>query len=429
MSEFSASYHIRLGEGIDAQKLLRQAKASGVVFGPANGWLSFVPYAGLASYRSAGEARFADYLAKLTGLPVLYYCYAEDHGWSFALADKERPLVQFACWWDPQPAVERDQFDPLALAPFVATEALEPLLRPFDNREAMGAQPAYRFGELLGLPAYQWLSPDLAQNHTQDLLDWDGRKLGTKPASAAVRFQLPPNRKITLPKPGPSAREALNLITPFMAQFKPPWSLTRVQTYGFAVPDGRGVWLAQWRYGDSGDTAQAVLMADGRLLFSADSAPSYATDYLMRAMHLPEKWLDSPEITAIMANLPIPNGFDGGRSGAMTLRSFNDHPHLWEILVAGDRGKVGSSSSWVVYVDAVSGEVLAEIHSRKVDDQVSVARERRRLAGDASPGVTWGRTARRGRAVGFPDAASTAARTEPARASPAAAALRRRCRS
>lgn len=372
MSEFSASYHIRVGEGADAQKALRQAKIGGVVFGPANGWLSLVPYAGLASYRSAGEARFADYLAKLTGLPVLYYCYAEDHGWSFALAGKERPLVQFACWWDPHSAVEREQFDPLALAPFVATEALEPLLRAFDHEEAMRAQPAYRFGELLGLPAYQWLSPDLAQNDTQDLLDRGGRKLGAKPASAAARFQLPPNRKITFPEPAPSAREALNLITPFMAQFKPPWTLTMVSTYGSAVPDGRGVWQVRWRYGDSADMVQAVLMDDGRLLFSADSVPFYATDSLMRAMHLPEKWLDSPDITAIMANLPIPSGFDGGRSAAMALRSLNDHPHLWEVLAAGERGKVGSSSFWAVYIDAVSGEVLAEVLTRKVDGHVTV---------------------------------------------------------
>jgi hypothetical protein len=249
------------------------------------------------------------------------------------------------------------------------------LLRPFDNREAMQAQPAYRFGELLGLPAYQWLSPDLAQSHTQDLLDRAGRKLGTKPASAAMRFQLPPNRKITFPEPAPTAREALNLITPFMAHFQPPWSLTMVTTYGSSVPEGRGIWQVWWRYGDSGDTVQAVLLADGRLLFRADSTPSYAIDYLKKAIYLPEKWLDSPDIAAIMADLPIPSGFDGGRSGAMALRSFNDHPHLWEILVVGNRDKVGSLSSWAVYVDAVSGEVLAEIHSRKVDYQVSV-RER-----------------------------------------------------
>lgn len=372
MSEFSVSYHIRVGEGVDAQKLLRQAKAAGVVFGPAHGWLTFVPYAGLAAYRSAGEARFADYLAKLIGLPVLCYCCAEDHGWSFALADKERPLVQFACWWDPQPAVERDQFDPLALAPFVAAEALEPLLRPFNHEEAMRVRPAYRFGELLALPAYQWLSPDLAQDQTQDLLRRAGRKLGGKPASAVVRFQLPPDRKISFPDPAPTAREALDLIAPFMERFKPPWSLMMVTTYGFAVPEGRGIWQVWWRYGDSGDTVKAVLMNDGRLSFRADSVPSYATDGMASAIHLPERWLDSPDITAIMADLPIPSGFDGGCVGAMSLRSFNDHPHLWEIVVPGNQGKVGSSSFWSVYVDAVSGEVLAEVLTRTIGYQKSV---------------------------------------------------------
>ena len=371
MSEFSTSYHIRVGDSHDVQKLLRQAKAAGIVFGPANGWLTFVPYAGLAAYRSAGEARFADYLSKLTGLPVLYYCYAEDHGWSFALADSVRPLVQFACWWDQQPAVERDQFDLLALAPLVATEALEPLLRPFNHEEATLTKPAVRFGELLGLPAYQWISPGLAQDHTQDLLNRAGRKLGAKPASAAVRFQLPPNRKIAFPEPAPTAREALNLITPFMAQFKPPWSLMMVTTWGFDVPEGRGIWKVWWRYGDSGDTVDAVLMNDGRLLFRADSVPSYATDLMAKAIHLPEKWLDSPHVTAIMADLPIPDGFDGGRMGSMALKSLNDCLH-WEIVIAGNRGKVGSSSFWTVYVDAVSGEVLAEVHTRKVNDQESV---------------------------------------------------------
>ena len=371
MSEFSVSYHIRLAEGIDAQKQLRQAKAAGIVFGPANGWLTFVPYAGLAAYRRAGEARFADYLATLTGLPVLYYCHAEDHGWSFALAGKGRRLVQFACWWDPQPAVERDQFDLLALAPFVATEALEPLLRPFNHEEATRTNPAVRFGELLGLPAYQWISPDLAQGHTQDLLNRAGRKLGAKPASATVRFQLPPNRKIAFPEPAPTAREALNLIAPFMAQFKPPWGLQMVTTWGFDVPEGRGVWKVWWRYGDSGDTVTAVLANDGRLLFDADSVPSYATDRMAKVIHLPEKWLDSPDIKAIMADLPIPDGFDGGRKGSMALKTLNDCLH-WEVLIAGNRGKVGSSSFWAVYIDAVSGEVLAEVYTRKVNDQESV---------------------------------------------------------
>ena len=89
---------------------------------------------------------------------------------------------------------------------------------------------------------------------------------------------------------------------------------------------------------------------------------------MAKAIHLPEKWLDSPHVTAIMADLPIPDGFDGGRMGSMALKSLNDCLH-WEIVIAGNRGKVGSSSFWTVYVDAVSGEVLAEVHTRKVNDQ------------------------------------------------------------
>jgi len=376
MSEFSISYHVRIGDSHAVQKQLRQAKLSGVIFGPANGWLTFVPYANSASYRKEEGLGFADYLSRLTGLPVLHYCYAEDHGWTFALAHTERPLVQFVCWWDPHPAVERDQFDPLALAPFGATESLESLLRPLDREEAIHAQPAYRFGELLGLPAYQWLSPDLAQNDTQDLLDRGGRKLGTKPASAATRFRLPPNRQIALPQPHLSAREALNLIVPFMAQFKAPWSLTMLSTYGFLLPDGRGIWQARWRYGDSGDTVEAALMQDGRLSFDAYTAPSYATDGLMSAMELPDKWLDSTDIAAVMARLPVPNGFAKASLGSMTLRSLNDHPHLWQILIPGDRNGVEPFASWTVYLDAVSGDVLAEELGRKVDYEIVPVRLR-----------------------------------------------------
>jgi hypothetical protein len=149
MSEFSISYHVRADDGREVQKLLRHAKVAGVTFGPAKGWLTIVPYAESSQYRNEGGPRFADYLSKLTGVTTLHYCYAEDHGWTFALARANRPLVQFACWWDPSPTVERDQFDPLALLPLVKLDLVEPLLRSFDAKEAMSAQPAYRFAELL----------------------------------------------------------------------------------------------------------------------------------------------------------------------------------------------------------------------------------------------------------------------------------------
>jgi hypothetical protein len=376
MSEYSISYHVRVGDSRAVQKRLRQAKFSGITFGPANSWLTFVPYADSARYRNADGLRFANSLCKLTGLAILHYCYAEDHGWSFTLVRADCPLVQFACWWNPRPSVERDQFDPLALAPFIASELLEPLLRSFDHNEAFDTQPAYRFAELLGLPAYKWLSPELAQNHTDDLLAQGGRKLGTKPAGAATRLRLPPNRKLELPQPYLSAREALDLIVPLMAGFKPPWSLTMLTTNGSRLPDGRGVWQARWRYGDTGDMVWALLLKDGRLSFSAHTSPSHMTDFLPKAMELPERWLDSTHIAPIVERLPVPDGFTKSYlPGMMMLRSFNDLPLAWVIHFSGERN-VESFACWRVIIDAVSGNVMAEHLGRLEGSQVIPARQR-----------------------------------------------------
>jgi hypothetical protein len=392
LSEFSVSYHLHTGDDSRAaQATLRQAKLSGIIFGPANGWLTFVPYAQSKQYRMAGGPRFADYLSGRTRLTTLRYCYAEDHGWTFALARPNQPLVQFACWWDPSPTIERDKFDPLALAPFLAPELVEPLLRLMDHNEAADAQPAYRFAELLGLPVYKWLSPELAQNNTNEFLERGGRKLGTKPPGVAVRLQPPPNRQIALPQPYLSARQALDVFAPFMAKFKAPWSLTMLSTYGILLADGRAVWQARWRYGDTGDMIQAALFQDGRLSFRANTAPAYALDYLMTAINLPENWLDSTDIALIVARMPVPGGF-AGSLGSMTLRSYKDYPSVWEILSPGDSNSDKPYASWTIYLDAASGDVLAEFLGRKHGAQIVSVR--RRLQGgdweDYRPGEPLG---------------------------------------
>jgi hypothetical protein len=379
MSEFSISYHIRAGDdGHDVQKLLRGGKFSGITFGPANGWLTFVPYANSAAYQKSGLAGFADNLSRQTGRTVLHYCYAEDHGWTFALARADGARNQFACWWNPQSSVERDGFDPLALAPFIAPELLEPLLRPLDSKAAAKEAPAYRFAELLGLPAYRWLSPDIAQNDTQALIDQGGRKLGTKPQGTAARLEVPPPRRIALPHPYLTAREALDLISPFMGRYRPPWGLTMLSSYGFIRSDGRGVWQARWRYGGSGDMVQSALFDDGRLSFRADSAPSYTTGFLLQVMKRPERWLDSTEIASTVARLPVPGGVDQPSLGIMTLRSFEDHPHVWDLGLQSDPKSNAAFVSWKIHVDAVSGDVLSEQLCRKDGYMIVPARQRRK---------------------------------------------------
>jgi hypothetical protein len=97
VSEFSSSYHIRTADPREAERRLRRAKISGVVFGPANGWLTFVPYANLpALQRRADSGHFALDLSRVTDSAVLHYRYGEDHGWTFALARPRAPFNRFA---------------------------------------------------------------------------------------------------------------------------------------------------------------------------------------------------------------------------------------------------------------------------------------------------------------------------------------------
>jgi len=151
MSEFSISFHIRVDDRADVEALLLGAKLGGLVFGPANGWLTFVPYGGANPFEYVDGDWFAESLCNVTGCRVLFYCYGEDHGWTFSLLRPDQPLVKFACWWDPSASVERDQFDPQALAPFVALDRLEPVLREFDAMAALHERPLCRTARSPGL--------------------------------------------------------------------------------------------------------------------------------------------------------------------------------------------------------------------------------------------------------------------------------------
>jgi hypothetical protein len=84
MSEFSCSFHIRTHNAAETEAALGRARMSGLVFGPANGWLTFVPYP-----RSEGLPDACDdhavAIAIATGQTVLQFQFAEDHGWFVAL--------------------------------------------------------------------------------------------------------------------------------------------------------------------------------------------------------------------------------------------------------------------------------------------------------------------------------------------------------
>ena len=167
MSEFSSSFHIRTDNPADTEQRLRRGKVSGLVFGPANRWLTFVPYANLQAYHARVDpADFAADLSRIVGLscpplslrrgPRLDLC-------SGATAYGRKPVRLLvgsgadgrARWMGPE-----------ALSPFARLDAIEPLLQTLDRHATSEKAPAYRFAELMGLPAYKWLSPELAQERT-----------------------------------------------------------------------------------------------------------------------------------------------------------------------------------------------------------------------------------------------------------------------
>jgi hypothetical protein len=387
MSEFSDSYHIRTDDPAGVKQRLRQARLAGVIFGPSGGWLTFVPYEELAVYRRSmvGDA-FTVQLSQVLSATVLHYNFSEDHGWSFAVARPGEKLNRFACWWDPEPTIEREHLDLGQLASTANVEALAPLLQGFDATTAHSRRPAYEFAEQLRLPAYKWLSPYLAQHHTDDLIAQGGSKLGTKPPSTAERLQLPPARKIALPRPDLSAREALELITPFVGSFGTAWRLVDVFGGGRLKQSGRlepGVGVWQFTYIDpsnrNGDAVRIWLFFNGNLSFHGQSSLGPVTFGRSGLQPIESNWLDSSEIAEIVDGEPRPDGINEDCSLSMSLRPIDGAPLMWEITRLSVGHPQGSGTvRHVLVVDAATGGVVFETLERREHGKITQARQRRR---------------------------------------------------
>jgi hypothetical protein len=205
-----------------AERRLVAAKVSGLAFGPANGWLTFVPYANSQGFDARDPVGTATALANATGSFVLQYTYAEDHVWSLVLVRPGEPGSSFVSSWDPKPRTERDHLDLTLLDDILPKAQVEPFLAP--GRNSPDGEPrAYGFAQAVGLPAFRWLSPDLVEADTKHFLKNGGRRLGRRPADK--RSKLPPPIRLLLPKSEMSARDAFALLKPLMHWFQPPWAL------------------------------------------------------------------------------------------------------------------------------------------------------------------------------------------------------------
>jgi hypothetical protein len=335
MSEYCNSYHIRTDDAVGLEKRMRASKLAGIVYGPASGWLTFVPYENLAKLRQVTTLeQFAPWLSSELRATVLHYCHAADHGWTFALARPDGTVSRFASWWDPEPTIERDHLDLAALAPFAPVNAFEPLLQCIDIQAALEKEPSYRFAELLGLPAYKWLSPGLAQRDTDSLIAKGGRKLGSKPPSTAERLRLPPNRNIRVPRPDLSAREALSVAQRLMKPFN-GCSFAGLACEGLLRDDGRlrpdvrgCAWRATYRQREGADLTHVWVSSAGNVRFNAASAPGMLADLWVL---LDDDWLDSTDIVPLVASEPTPAGQSDQYFLTASLGHRPDLPLCWDV--------------------------------------------------------------------------------------------------
>lgn len=379
MSEFSESYHIRTNDPADTKQRLRRARLAGIVFGPSNGWLTFIPYEDLKCF-SQGSS-FAQQLSRVLGTVVLHYNYAEDYGWSFAVVQPDGSRDSFACWWEPEQAIERDQLDLRALTSFAPNEAIEPLLQQFDTATASRQKPAYRFAQLLRLLAYEWLSPHLAQHHTADLLSQGGSKVGTKPPTTAERLHLPPARALMVPRPDLSAREAFDIVRPFMSKFQSTWFLAGAFGEGAIRHDGRlhagaGAWHFTYRTGQGTDFIEAWLFFNGNLSFRGRTEPAVIAAEMPRSTPVSNDWIDSTKVAEIIRREPILDGLGEDYSILLSFRSIAGTPLVWQATRLFDH-RFGTSIHRFA-IDATSGAILFETFDRIERNKRIEARRRTR---------------------------------------------------
>lgn len=359
MSEFSESLHLRCDDAAATKRRLRDERQAGILFGPSHGWLTFIPYEEGVEFRRAGScASLAHRLSRRLGVPVLHYFYAADHGWGFTLVQPGMPAKRFAAWWHPAPVLEQPAFDPADLVPFGDRALLAPLLHEMDRGATARESPAYRFAGLLGLPAHEWLSPAIAQHDTEALLAKGGVKLGTKPAAIEERLPLPPNRHLTLAKADLSAREAVEIVRPFIAALAGDWGLARIGGYVQLTAEGRLVGAGAWRIAFArldkprSEAVNVSLYGSGLLAFTAmrqvESVPL-----------LPTTWIDSTAAASAIAAQPVPPGMTGDYLAYMSLEVLKDGQSVWMMAHGVQEGEALTAPDDRHFcVDAVSGEFI-----------------------------------------------------------------------
>ena len=376
MSENSESYHIRTDDAKAAIRQLRDGKFAGIVFPADTGWLTFVPYND--GYNFPGM--HLNKISECVETAVIWYFYAQDFGWSFVLARPGSENVSFDASWDQGSASDNVDTviesirDVLPLAEEIAN--LDTLLRGahlLDDDDP----PAYRFAQLLGLPAYDWTSPDYVTSEPKDFIKSGGRKIGRKPKRDRDRFPTP-NRQTKAPRSDLSAHEAFDVVVPIMTKFGPEWFPDRLHVEGTGLKqDGRlidgSAWGFRFRSHQTAGFVSARLWFDGRLTSEGHLFPPLpASVKPIDPIALPDHWIDSPElISALLAEPAFEQlGFPDSVSIALE-RCGDGHTLFWNAKCSWQKsvfGEDGILRDYCVHPD--TGEIEGEQFRRLIEGKV-----------------------------------------------------------
>jgi hypothetical protein len=378
VSEFSTSYHIRTDASKETLSRLRQGGFSGLAFPPANGWLTFVPFPMCEALGRSMDT--PERLMTVSGMPVLEYSFAEDHGWSFTLYSPEAVPSRLQQSWDFEPATDISELEIESVVQ-LATDATQARIIRNLVSATPGAEIATAFAEALGLPVYRWLSPDYAQSDPDSFKERGARQIGTLPKNPLSGIICPPVREVSLPRPDLSARDALALCNSVMGKSHPDWFPVEVFSQGggsILNATGRlthgGEWCVKYRQPEGPAVIRASIRPDlgSRVVFLAERIDFIGT-YRMQEAHidrrpplaLPDDILDSPEVMATASTVAVPDDFGQPRSIMLFLGRAWVEPIQWEVTKRWwDQSPLQTVASLVQAVDWREERLLGSVFER-----------------------------------------------------------------
>jgi hypothetical protein len=268
------------------------------------------------------------------------------------------------------------------LKPFVDVRKIEPYLRDFDFERALDLEPAYRFAEALRLPAFRWLSPRYVQLDTDCFLAQGARKVGVEPEAVTDPIE-DVKRTLSLTRPDLSAREAFALIDPFVTNSGKGWYPVRIGYSGALNRDGRlsvgvGAWEPSYILDRGGSFIRAALFFNGNLSFKKNNDSALAR-MSPRLQALPSDWLDSTEISNIVARIPPPRELTENFSISMKLESIVDGAARW--IVERRSLEREARTTHRLYILATTGVVAAEMFEQTVRQALFKLRVRKTAQG------------------------------------------------